>query len=146
MLLIVLLGIALCTIAALLFRSKIEGMYSERSALFVTYYLWILPIGISYVLFMILEVYLRSFYKNIISVVALEIVLRLSLTLLLMLIWFNAISFNVFIILHSLIYILPALVLIIYLYRINELNLSLSSIKISKRFKKILIQTYRLKA
>ena len=140
MLLIVLLGITICTIAALLFRSKIEGMYSVRSALFVTYYLWILPIGISYVLFMILEVYLRSFYKNIISVVALEIVLRLSLTLLLMLIWFNAISFNVFIILHSLIYILPALVLIIYLYRINELNLSLSSIKISKRFKKILIQ------
>ncbi len=73
MLLIVLLGITICTIAALFFRSKIEGMYSERSALFVTYYLWILPIGISYVLFMILEVYLRSFYKNIISVIALEI-------------------------------------------------------------------------
>ncbi len=67
MLLIVLLGIALCTIAALFFRTNIEGMYSDRSPLFISYYLWILPIGISYVLFMILEVYLRSFYKNIIS-------------------------------------------------------------------------------
>jgi O-antigen/teichoic acid export membrane protein len=50
------------------------------------------------------------------------------------------ISFNAFVILHSLIYIIPALVLLMYLYRTNELNLKLSSIKISKRFKKILIQ------
>lgn len=36
--------------------------------MFVSYYYWFIPIGISYVLFMVLEMYLRSFYKNIISV------------------------------------------------------------------------------
>lgn len=137
---IVLVGIVICTSFTILFRHQIESLYIEHSKMFLSYYLWILPIGISYVLFMILEIYLRSFYKNIISVVAFEITLRLILTILLFLLWFKLISFNVFVIAHSLSYIIPTLILIVYLYRLNELNFSLASIQIPKRFKKILIQ------
>lgn len=133
-------GIVICTTFTLVFRNEIELMYLEHSKMFLEYYLWILPIGISYVLFMILEIYLRSFYKNIISVVAFEIILRLSLTVLLLLLWMKAISFNFFVIAHSVSYIIPTIILIVYLYRLNELNISLSSIRVPKRFKKILIQ------
>lgn len=140
MLIVVFLGIALYTILALVFREQVEELYKERSSLFVSYYIWILPIGISYVLFMVLEVYLRSFYKNLVAVVALEIVLRLSLTILLFLIWFKVISFDTFVIVHSLLYIIPTSILIVYLYRLKELNLSIRSINISRKFRKILIQ------
>ena len=139
-LLIVLVGIVICTVATFVFRPQIEAVYAERSALFNSYYLWILPIGISYVLFVVLDIYLRSFYKNIIAVFALEIILRLALTILLGLLWFNVISFGNFVILHSLVYMLPTLILLIYLYSLNELNLRLSTIKISKKFRSILIQ------
>lgn len=140
MLVVVMLGILLCTTFTIVFRENIEAMYASHSALFLDYYLWILPIGISYVLFMVLEIYLRSFFKNIVSVVAFEIALRLILTILLFLLWFNLISFDTFLIVHSISYFVPTIILLIYLYQLGELNFSLSIIKIPKRFKRILIQ------
>ncbi|MNV06180.1 hypothetical protein D3C71_965470 [compost metagenome] len=86
---------------------------------------------------MVLEIYLRSLYKNIIAVFAYEVVLRLATTVVLILRWLNLISFDLFVILHSLLYIIPTLILIFYLRRINELNLRFSAIKIPKRFQKI---------
>jgi len=139
-LLIVLTGILIFTIGSLLFREQIEGMYRDRSPLFSDYYIWILPIGIAYVLFMVLETYLRSFYKNIISVIALEIVLRIAVTVSLFLIWFGLISFDTFVILNSMLYLVPTIILLAYLYRINELNFSISSINISKKFRKIIFK------
>jgi O-antigen/teichoic acid export membrane protein len=139
-LLIVFAGIILCTTLALVFRPQIESMYLEHSAMFVSYYLWFLPIGISYVLYLVLEMYLRSFYKNIVPVIAYEIVLRIAVTVLLALIYFKLISFDLFVILHSLLYLIPTAILLVYLYQLGELNLHPSSIKISKRFRTILIQ------
>ncbi len=49
MLLIVLVGIIICTFFALFFQKEIESVYLSKSKLFVSYYLWILPIGISFV-------------------------------------------------------------------------------------------------
>lgn len=139
-LLVVIAGILSFTILALIFRTKIENLYLERAALFSEYYIWILPIGISYVLFMVLEAYLRSFYKNIVSVIALEIVLRIAVTISLFLIWFNWISFDTFVIVNSLAYLIPTLILVGYLFLLNEFNLSLSSVNISKKFRKIIFK------
>lgn len=140
MLLLVSIGILLCFVAALAFRSEIEQLYQERSSLFVDYYLWMLPIGISYVLFMLMEVYLRSFYKNILSVIAFEILLRLGVTLALMALWLGWMNFDLFVIIHSLIYILPTVILLIYLFYTKHLLLIWPQITISKRFKSILLQ------
>ncbi len=140
MLLIVSIGSILFTVLAFVFREQIEDLYRERSSLFVEYYVWMIPIGLAYVFFMVFEVYLRSFFKNIISVVAYEIVLRLIVTLLLGLLWYDLIGFDLFVILHSLVYFIPTFILVIYLYRLDELNLSIRSIRISKRFQKILIR------
>lgn len=136
-LLIVGLGILIYTGLYILFRDQIEHGYAEKSPMFLDYYYWVLPIGISYVLFMVLEIYLRSLYKNIIAVFAYEVVFRVATTVILFLKWLDLISFELFVGLHSLLYIIPTMILVIYLKRINEFNVGLSSIQIPKRLKRI---------
>lgn len=140
MLVIVLIGILFCTALALVFKGSISNLYLERSPVFVEYYYLILPLGIGYVLYLMLDSYLKGFYKNIVSVFALEIVLRLAILVLLIAFWYKWVSFDVFVTLHSLIYLIPAIILAVYLKRMGELNLDFSSIKISKRFRKIIAQ------
>ena len=53
MLLIVSIGVVVFTLIAFVFRSKIENLYIEKSPLFSEYFIWIIPIGISYVFFMV---------------------------------------------------------------------------------------------
>lgn len=140
MLSLVLIGIAFVTLIYLGFEGQIKSMYADRSTIFNSYFLWVLPIGIGYVLYLFFDVYLRSFYKNILSVFALDICLRSCLTILLFLKWNDLISFNSFVIGHSLIYLIPALILGIYLFKLREFNLSFASIKVSKRFRNIIFQ------
>ncbi len=139
-LLIVLIGVLAFTLLYVGFSEPIQERYAKKSAMFNEYYYWILPIGISYVIFIVLESYLRSLYKNIISVFAYEIVLRVATTILLLLYAIGWVSFESFVIWHSLLYIIPCLILFVYLVRINEFNLRYSSIQISKRFKRIIFQ------
>ena len=137
-LLVVFIGILFCTLLFLLFRPEVLALYSERSSAFNTYYLMVLPIGISTVLYLVIETYLRALYKNTVAVFALEIGLRVALTVLLLLLYVGAIDFHWFAILQSFSYLIPVSILVIYLIRIGEFNLSWSSISISKKFKKII--------
>ena len=75
-LVIVFIGIGIFTSLFIVFKPQISEEYVEKSKLFTEFYYWVLPIGIFQVLFSIIEVYLRSFLKNIISVFAQEIALR----------------------------------------------------------------------
>ncbi|MFM7636975.1 MAG: lipopolysaccharide biosynthesis protein [Crocinitomicaceae bacterium] len=140
MLLIVTIGIVIFTFLALLFQSNIQELYIKKSPLFSEYFIWIIPIGIAYVFFLVFEIYLRSLYKNLIAVIVNEILLRLLLTLLLVLVWFKIIDFKQLVIFHSLSYLIPTLILVFYLNKIDELHFSFKSIQISNRFKKIIIQ------
>ena len=97
-LLFVFIGIVTCTSLAFVFRPQIEGMYEVKSKMFVDYFVWIFPIGISYVLYLVFDMFLRGFLKNVISVFAFEIILRGILTVLLFLLWFDYISFSDFVI------------------------------------------------
>ena len=140
MILFVLVGIAVCTLFTFFFREEIENLYLEKSPDFVNYYVWFIPIGISSVFYFVFEVYLRGLYKNIISVFSNEIILRLALTVILGIYWLKWISFSSFVILHSLIYFIPVVILLVYMIRIGEFNIRLSTIQISKRFRKIIIK------
>lgn len=137
-LLIVGAGIILYTGLYILFRDQIQQGYIKKSPMFLDYYYWILPIGISYALFIVLETYLRSLYKNIIAVFAYEVVLRVATAVILALRWMDLISFELFVGLHSLLYIIPTLILVFYLRRLNEFQVGISMIQIPKRFKKII--------
>lgn len=137
-LLIVLLGAGVVSLFFLLFRSNIEHIYESKSPMFLDYYLWVIPLGIGYLLYLVFEVYLRSLFKNVISVLAMDVVLRLVVSLLLLLFWLKLIDFNDFVLAHSLIFFIPPLILIFYLKYLGELFINPRKINISKRFKKII--------
>ena len=103
---IVRIGIFLCTLTFVLFRPEVQALYGERSSAFTDYYFMVLPIGISTVLYLVVEIYLRALYKNTLAVFALEIGLRVALTILLALLFFKVIDFHWFVILHDFIYFL----------------------------------------
>ena len=135
---IVWIGIFLCTLTFVLFRPEVQALYGERSSAFTDYYFMVLPIGISTVLYLVVEIYLRALYKNTLAVFALEIGLRVALTILLALLFFKVIDFHWFVILQSFSYLIPVTILAVYLIKLGEFNVSWKTVDISKRFRKII--------
>lgn len=140
---VVLAGVVLFSFLFFLFRPELAALYGKKSAAFNDYYYMVLPIGISTVLYLFIESYLRALYKNTVAVFALEIVVRLALTTLLLLLYWKVLDFHWFTILQSFSYLLPIVILGVYLWRLGELNIKWSSISISKKFKNI-IQKFTL--
>ena len=138
---ILLIGIAgtlIMCLLFLLFQEHLESIYIEKSPLFIQYFIWIIPIGVGYVLYLILDVYLRALFKNIVSVFALDIVLRLGVTLILILLWAGVITFDLFVAIHGILFLLPPIILVVFLFKIKELHLGIKNIRISSRFRKII--------
>jgi len=133
------IGISFFTLLILLFNQSITAYYQEKSALFTHYYFWIIPLGVANVFFLLFESYLRGLFKNVLPVFLQEILLRVLVLILLILLALKIIDFNLFFILHVLVYFIPTLVLMIYLVRLKELKFSLRSITVPRRFRKILI-------
>ncbi len=140
MILLVLIGILICFTLAIVFKENIQVLYLEKSPAFVQYYFWFIPIGIATVFFIFFDVYLRSLFKNVASVFAIEVLLRLALTVVLIAYWNQWIDFYWFVILHSFTYFVPSIILVFYLIKIKEFNLHFKSISIPRRFKKIILR------
>jgi O-antigen/teichoic acid export membrane protein len=136
---VVLIGILLFSSVYLLLQNEISYYYQNKSALFSEYSLWIIPIGIGYVFYLLFDSYLRVMFINIVSVFAYELLLRLCISGIILAFGFNWINFNTFIALHSLAYFIPALYLMVYTMKIGEFHVKVNSIKIAKRFRKIII-------
>ena len=139
-LLITSIGILIFCVLSLVFREYIEMQYLKKSPLFVDYYFWFIPLGIATAFYLYFEIYLRSLYKNIISVFAQDIALRIAIMILLLLFWLKLISFYQLIVWHSLIHFVPPLILTIYLIKIGEFSLSIKHIAIPKKMKYIIFQ------
>lgn len=140
MTLVVFIGVVIWTALAIVFKDNIANLYVDRSPDFIHYYYLMLPIGIGYVFYLMLDAYLKGFYKNIISVFAYEVVLRVAILIAIIALWSKWISFDQFVAVHSFVYLLPSIMLVVYLKRIGELNLNFSTIHISKRFRKVIMQ------
>ncbi len=136
---IVSVGIFFFVIVSILFKDSINIHYQEKSKAFVDYYYWIIPIGIGNVFFLLFDNYLRGMYKNILGVFANEILLRFIIFILLLLYGYHVITFNFFLISHFIVYFIPALILLVYLLKKQEITFSLSTIQIPRRFKKIIL-------
>jgi len=133
-------GSLITSIAFFVFRVPIENLYIDKSAEFVNYYWWLYPIGIGYVFHLLFDAYLRGFSKNIVAVFSLEILYRAGIMLFLFLYWFRLISFDTFIALQSLIYLMLPIILMVQLIRDKEFIVSRKYIQISQRFKKLIVQ------
>ena len=132
-------GGLLFTLIAFLFQNEIVELYKEKSAPFVHYYYWIIPLGFANLLYVIFDTFLRSLYHNVISVFVYEFLLRLTISVLLVLYGFKWINFDAFLLLHCVVYFMPVLVLGIYLKRIGQFSLSFKSISVPKRFRRIIV-------
>lgn len=141
--LVTLIGIVVFLILSIVFKDLICSWYVEKSKEFTDYYYWLLPIGISYSLFQTMDNFLRSLYKNVVSVIATELLMRLLVTGAIVLYAVGMIDFFTLLVLHSLSFVIPTLVLIVQLFKNKELHLKISDIAIPRRFKKILL-TYSL--
>jgi O-antigen/teichoic acid export membrane protein len=137
--LVVCFGILLFTLLFYFFQGTISNHFNSKSPLFVQYYYWIIPLGIANVFFMLFENHLRGLFQNVFTVFLQDIALRIGVTCLLLMLAFNSISFELFFILHVLIYFIPGLVSFVYLLKIGEFHFSIKSITIPKRFRKIMV-------
>jgi O-antigen/teichoic acid export membrane protein len=137
---IALIGSVLTTLLAIFFSDSVTSFYRENSSEFIAYYYWVIPIGIANVFYLLFENYLRGLYKNVFPAFVYEILLRLIVTGLLFALYFKTISFDEFLIGNSLSFLIPLLLLVIYLIRLGEIKSFRTKIQIPKRFKFILIK------
>lgn len=122
-----------------LFKGEIVSFYQEKSKLFVAYYYLIIPIAVGNVFYIVSEMYLRGLYKNTFSIFTYEFVHRIILTALLASFALGWMDFYWLVILTSFSYLIPAVMLFIYLINIGEFKFKSKLNKIPKQFKKIMI-------
>jgi len=135
----VFIGVGVFSLLVFILQTPISSFYSAKSALFIDYYYWLIPIGIANVLFSIFDSYLKAMYKNVLSVFLNEFLLRFLVTVSICLLAFDNINFNQFFIINCFIYFVPVIVLVIYLLKTKELKLHQKRLNISKKFKKIIV-------
>lgn len=138
--LIALIGSLITVVLSVVFSDFVTSFYQKNSSEFIAYYYWIIPIGIANVFYLLFENYLRGLYKNVFPAFVYDILLRLIVTGLLFALYFNAISFDQFLIGNSLSFLVPLVLLVIYLIRLGEIKSLKTKIEVPKRFKYILIK------
>lgn len=134
-----LIGVLLFLLVSILLKDFICKAFNEHSPAFVDYYYWLLPIGIAYSFFLTIDNFLRSLHKNVVSVLATELLMRLVVTFGILAYVFNWIGFFELMVIHSFSFLVPGIVVLIQLYKNKELHWKWSEINIPGRFKKIMI-------
>ncbi|GAB5418497.1 MAG: oligosaccharide flippase family protein [Crocinitomicaceae bacterium] len=135
---VVVVGTVLMIVSLLLLEPIVINAYGERSPLFVDYYYWIIPTGIGVLWYRFLDIYLRVLYKNVVSVIANDLLLRIATLGLIAFYAMNWIAFDDFLMLICLFHFIPMVILVAYLYLQGELKIKLKSIQIPRRLKKII--------
>ncbi|MFO7873633.1 MAG: polysaccharide biosynthesis C-terminal domain-containing protein [Bacteroidales bacterium] len=107
-------GFVLATLLFLLLQKPFALLYQESSPLLVEYAIYLIPLGLGTMLFHIFEAYLRSLFKNTVSSVTHELVLRGMVTVVIVLFALGGISFRHFVMLYVASYCMPAVILIGY--------------------------------
>lgn len=118
-----LIGLLFLTIILYVFRPEITRYFIERSALLVDYYWLILPLAFFILFFHVLSAYVRALYDTVMSSFLMNVAIRFLVALILILYFFEWITFNQFMIAFVLIYGVIMLWLLIYTLRKFEVNL-----------------------
>jgi O-antigen/teichoic acid export membrane protein len=132
----VLIGFLLVTIASVIFEPLVIRKFSARSVLFVQYYFWVLPYAFGLLLFTLLEGYSWVLQKTVLPNFLRETGIRLFTTLFILLYFFRIINFHGFMMLFSMLYLLIAIVLLIYLIRTKQFHFTFKASRVTKKFRK----------
>ncbi|HCS19761.1 MAG TPA: hypothetical protein DIW47_04215 [Bacteroidetes bacterium] len=130
-----LIGFTITTIALLVFKDFFIRKSIEKSALFLDYYYWIIPFSFLFIVFSILEVYSSTNYKTIFPTLLREIGVRAATTFLILAFIAGVIGFPLLIVGYSLMFGVLSLLLLGFLRYRNELDLSFSFSKVTRRMK-----------
>lgn len=132
-LLIPFVGFLLFTVLYLLGQDLFISYYNDRSALFGEYFLFLIPLVFATLFFEVLNNYVRALQDSVTGSFLNEVVMRALIIVLLIVHYFELISFPVFMVGFVGTYCIEPFYLLIYLYRHGELTLSYP--KLDKRAK-----------
>ena len=128
-------GFILVVICGYVFKDLVIRKFSANSPEFVHYYFWIFPFGFSILLFSFFEVYAWNLKKSILTTFLREVLFRFLTTILIFALSFKLVSsFDVFIKLYAFTYGIVALALLSYLLWKNQLNITFTISRVTKRF------------
>jgi O-antigen/teichoic acid export membrane protein len=136
-LIVSIVGFVILMGSGLLFQDYFIRKYSANSPELVHYYYWLFPFGFGYLLYSILEAYAWQFRKSILTNFLKEILFRLLTTVLIVLTFTGVIkSFDLFIKIYSITYLLVACILLGYLVSIKKLHFVTALSRVTKKFRK----------
>lgn len=115
-------GFFLFTLLFFAAEKQILAFYAERSALFLDYYIWILPLTLFVLYFEVLNSYLRSLRDAVTGSLFNEVVLRIAAIAAVTLYFLEWISFSSFVTLFVFSYLLQPLAVLLRILRIGELT------------------------
>jgi O-antigen/teichoic acid export membrane protein len=139
-----LIGFILVTIACFVFEPLVVRKFSARSALFVDYYFWVLPYALGLLLFSLLEGYAWALQKTVLSNFLKETGTRLITTLFIAFYFLHIVSFPGFMFLFSLLYIIIALILLVYLIRTKRFHFTFKTSRVTKKFRRKMLSMQSL--
>lgn len=116
-------GFLLFVILYLLFNDYLIDLYSDRSPLFVDYYLWVLPLTFFVLYYEVLNSYLRSLRDSTTGSLANEVLQRMLIIGILALYFFEWLNFTQFVILFVTSYSSQPLLIAFKIWRENKFNL-----------------------
>ncbi len=130
------IGFLLCWIVYLFIKSNLIETNIEKSALFVDYLIYLMPLTLFTVYFNIFDSYLRATYSSVAGAFTRELLQRILLIGVLILFFFDIISFSVFVLLFVSFTCLPTLMLLYYIVKQKEWHIKPVRGFVSKRVEK----------
>src|SRR5947209_3744627 len=129
------IGFVLVLIPGIAFKHILVDKVFNNSPELLKYYYWIFPFGFGYTIFMVMEAYAWQQRKAVLSNTLREVVFRFFLTVLIALTSFQVIkTFDVFIGLYSLLYIILAVILLFYFRLQGQLYFVPVVSRVTKKF------------
>jgi O-antigen/teichoic acid export membrane protein len=133
------IGFALVLFFGWQFQPLMVRKFSRGSQLFLDYYYWVFPFGLGMLLFSLFEVMSNIIQQSVMPNFLKETALRIFTTLLIGCFYFKLISFNWFVILFSLLYLVLVSILLFFLLHKKAFTLTFRVSRVTKKFWKKMV-------
>jgi len=138
------IGFILVIITGYVLEPLVIRKYIQRAPLIIEYYYLIFPFGFGMLFFSVLEAFCWSLHKTVFSNFLKETGMRLLVLVLILLYFFKVASFDTFIKLFSVVYLVLFIAIVIYLVRLKKFHLTFRVSHPTKKFKKKMFSMWTL--
>lgn len=134
-------GFIVVLFGAIIFKDLVVQKFGTNSPDLVTYFYWIFPFGFGLTIYSLMEAFAWQFNKTILTNFLREVQFRLLTTLLILFTFAGIItSFDTFIKLYALSYIVIAAILMIYMLYTKKVRFHFSISRVTRKFKQKIIK------